>query len=122
LLLKLFDEVADVRRLQEQILARLDSLRPQPSTLDAPLFASLIPLAFAAFGTRTFCARDLVEYASEIAGQEPLRAALDAIGNARSIGRLLKRCQGARVGALTLCYVRSTPDGHTWKIVAGLKL
>jgi hypothetical protein len=108
---------AEILAALSRIEALLEILLPEPSPDDKPLFDILLPLVFAAFGERTFNVRDLDEFADEIAGQEALREALDAIGEPRSVGRLLVRCKNCSVGDLLLRFVASDDgEGIIWRV------
>lgn len=108
LLSAILEQLLSLHRKVDRLLAE----RIAPA--DAPL-AELLTQAYGAFQTTEFTVRDLLEF-SALPAQRQLHSALAAIGNPRSVGRMLMRAKGAEVVGLRLCHVRRSPEGHVWMV------
>lgn len=110
LLSAILEQLLSLHRKVDRLLVE----REAATAADAPL-GELLTQAYGAFQTTEFTVRDLLEF-STLPVQGPLHSALAAVGNARSVGRMLMRAKGAEVVGLRLCHVRRSPEGHVWMV------
>jgi hypothetical protein len=120
----LADQAQALRRLEcavARVEHRLDHVSiSERRDDDHKLITDLLPIAFASFADREFTVGELVNFAA-LPGQEPLRAALTAMGRPKRIGRILVRHRNATAQGLQLVYVDDSRDGIIWRLIESQK-
>jgi hypothetical protein len=105
---------AEVAALREDVAA-LAPERPDPLPSDRERALRLLPAALQAVRSASFTVKSLREH-GELTRNASLIAALDEIGTARSVGRLLRRISGADIGGIKVLAVGAGEDGAIWVI------
>ena len=104
----------------EVALLRADMARRIPLRRDAEATAALLAAISESVAGRTFSAAELVDHATLTTAGGLRDAIVDAVGSldARRLGKLLKRMQGAPGEGLRVVRVGEDGDGARWELWA----
>lgn len=110
--------IAEVQGLRRDLAER--RVDGRLAAVDRRALGALLPVVATAVGARTFAVRELVDHAGlQIPAAIALRAALDAAGGARKVGRLLARGDGVDVAGFRATSCGEDRDGRLWTVRCG---
>ena len=106
--------LAELREMNGRLAVR------QPARLsraDQDALVAILPVVAEVVAHRVFTVRELREHAL-LPSQGALREAIERVGGANRLGRLLKRGDGVAVAGYTVDHVGQDRDGLMWRVRA----